>query len=47
MYKSQTIGQVMPTPAFSGVGMISREKQEVGAIVGRMKDMKPMPKPKK
>lgn len=47
MYKTQKIGQVTPTPAFSGVGMISREKQEVGAIVGRMKDAKPMPKPKK
>lgn len=47
MYKRQTVGQVTPTPAFSGVGMISREKQEVGSIVGRMKDAKPMPKPKK
>lgn len=37
MYKHQTVGQVAPTPAFSGVGMISKEKQEVGSIAGRMK----------
>ena len=37
MYKHQTVGQVEPPMAFSGIGMISKEKQEVGAIAGRMK----------
>lgn len=37
MYKHQTVGQVAPTPAFSGIGMISKEKHEVGSIAGRMK----------
>lgn len=48
MYKTQTIGQIAPQPAFTGVGMISKEKQEVGAIVGRVKAGKEvMPKPRK
>jgi hypothetical protein len=50
MYKQQFVGSVRPQPAFSGVGMISQEKQEVGAIVGRMKTGKeytPKPHPRK
>jgi hypothetical protein len=48
MYRHQTVGQTAPVPAFTGVGMISKEKQEVGSIAGRIKSGKESaPKPRK
>jgi len=48
MYKTQFVGSVAPQPAFTGVGMISKEKQEVGSVVGRVKAGKEyVPKPRK